>query len=120
MCYFNSFTFFSEKKRLIRPAPFLSSFRIQPIYHYKNLSVAVIATRSATRILLRERGFNRNYIFFAEKLSNLGPVLNKLMQLKLISEGALGGQILQLMGDFCDFAAKLAILTPFQSHFARF
>ena len=26
----------------------------------------------------------------------------------------------QLLGDFCNFAAKIAILTPFESHFARF
>ena len=45
-------------------------------------------------------------MFFAQKMSNLGPVRKKPMQLK--------------QGDFCDFEAKLAILTPFQSHFACF
>ena len=29
---------------------------------------------------------------WAQKLSNLGPVLNKLMQLKRITEGAWGGR----------------------------
>ena len=55
-------------------------------------------------------------MFFAQILSNLGPMLNKLMQLKRVTEGAES----RLLGDFCDFAAKIAILTPFQSHFARF
>ena len=43
-------------------------------------------------------------MFFAQKLSNLGPVLNKPLLLKRVTEGA------QLLGDFCDFAAKIAIL----------
>ena len=55
-------------------------------------------------------------MFFAQKLSNLGPVLNKPLQLKRVTEGPEP----QLLGDFCDFAAKIAILMPFQSHFARF
>ena len=53
-------------------------------------------------------------MFFAQKLSNLGPVQNKPLLLKRVTEGA------QLVGDFGDFAAKIAILTPFESHFARF
>ena len=53
-------------------------------------------------------------MFSAQKLSNLGPVLNKPLQLKRVTEGA------QLLGDFCDFVAKIAILTPFESDFARF
>ena len=53
-------------------------------------------------------------MFFAQKLSNLVPVLNKPLLLKRITEGA------QLLRDFCDFAAKIAILTPFKSHFALF
>ena len=53
-------------------------------------------------------------MFFAQKLSNLGPVLNKPLLLKRVTEWA------QLVGDFRDFAAKIAILTPFKSHFARF
>ena len=53
-------------------------------------------------------------MFFAQKLSNVGPELNKPLLLKRVTEGA------QLLGGFCDFAAKIAILTPFESHFARF
>ena len=53
-------------------------------------------------------------MFFAQKLSNLGPVLNKPLLLKRVTEGA------QLGGDFRDFVAKIANLTPFESHFARF
>ena len=48
-------------------------------------------------------------MFFAQKLSNLGPVLNKPLPLKRVSEGTEP----QLSGDFSDFAAKMAILTPF-------
>ena len=55
-------------------------------------------------------------MFFAEKLSNLGPVLNKPLQLKRVTQEAEP----QLLGDFCNFEAKIAILTPFKSHFARF
>ena len=53
-------------------------------------------------------------MFFAQNLSNLGAVLNKPLLLKRVTEGA------QLLGDFCNVAAKIAILTPFESHFARF
>ena len=59
-------------------------------------------------------------VFFAEKLSNLDAVLNKLMQLKRITDGGLGGQSLQSLVNFGDFATKIAILMAFQSHFARF
>ena len=68
-------------------------------------------------VLLREReGLNQKKMFFAQKLSNLGPLLNKLLQLKRVPEGA----VPLAAGDFCNFAAKIAILTPFKSHFARF
>ena len=51
-----------------------------------------------------------------------------MMQLKHITErpggggggGGGGQQSLQPLGKFCDFAEETAILTPFQSHFARF
>ena len=60
------------------------------------------ATRSATRILLRRRGLEPKLKFFAQKLSNLGSVSNKLMQLMRSIEWAKGGQSLQPLGDFCD------------------
>ena len=68
---------------------------------------------------------NQKYNWFAQKMSSVGPVLNKLlnklMQLKRVTEGAWGReQSLQSLVDFCRSAAKIAILTPFQSHFARF
>ena len=53
-------------------------------------------------------------MFFAQKLSNLGPLLNKPLLLKRVTERA------QLVGDFRDFAAKIAISTAFESRFARF
>ena len=53
-------------------------------------------------------------MFFAQKLFYLGPVLNKPLRLKRVTEGT------QLLGDFWDFAVKIAILTPFESHFSRF
>ena len=46
--------------------------------------------------------------FFPQKLFNLGPVLNKLMHSSVS------------LGDFCDFAEKIAILGLFQLLFARF
>ena len=67
------------------------------------MSTGVNATRSATRVLLSKRergGLNQRQMFFAQKLSNLGPMLNKPLLLKRVTEGA------QLLGDFCDFAAK--------------
>ena len=69
----------------------------------------------ATREELKPKVF----FFFAQQLSNSDPVLNKPMQLKCIAEG-MWGQSPQLLGNFCDFAAKIAILTPFRSHFACF
>ena len=66
-----------------------------PAYNrLKNLSKAVNATRNATRILLKGAGLNQNQNYFAQKLSNLGPVLNKLMQLERITKGAWEGQSL--------------------------
>ena len=53
-------------------------------------------------------------MLFAQKSSNLGPVLNKPLLLKCVTEAA------QLLGDFCNSAAKIASLMPFQSHFAHF
>ena len=78
------------------------------------------ATGSATRILLRG-SLNQNLLlfFFAQKLSNLGPVLNKPMQLKRTAEGA-WGQSPQLLGDFCDFAAKNCDLSAISITFRAF
>ena len=53
----------------------------------KALSAAVIAAKGTTRILL-QRGETK--IIFAEKLSNLGLVLNKLMQLERVTDRGLG------------------------------
>ena len=55
-------------------------------------------TRSATTVLLRERGFAPKVNVFCKKLSNLGHVLSKPLQLKRVTE--------EVLGDFCDFAAK--------------
>ena len=52
------------------------------------MSAGVNATRNATNVLLREReGLNQKQMFFAQKLSNLGPVLNKPLRLKRVTEG---------------------------------
>ena len=58
------------------------------------------------------RGLNQKYNIFAQKLSNLGPLLNKLMQLKRVTE-RVEGESLQPLDNFCDFAAKIAISTLF-------
>ena len=69
----------------IRPATLLSSFRLRRAAHsrLKNLSTTENATRRATRIWLR--GVNQK-IFFAQKLPDLAPVLNTLMQLKHVTD----------------------------------
>ena len=79
-------------------------------------------TSLATRILLRRRGLKPKVKILVQQFSNLYSMLNKLMQLKRITEGARGGngQNLQPLGEFRDFAAKIATLTPFQSQFERF
>ena len=41
-----------------------------------------------TGFCLERGGLNQKWMFFAQKLSNLGPVLNKPMQLKRVTEGA--------------------------------
>ena len=43
---------------------------------------------NASRVLLRERGREPKGMFFAQKLSDLGPVLNKPLLLKRVTEGA--------------------------------
>ena len=75
------------------------------------------ATTRATKILLR--GLNQKFVifFFAQKLPNQAPMLNKLMQLKrdtagiatkylVTVNGGLGGSP-QPLGNFYDFAAKI-------------
>ena len=66
----------------------------------RNLSAAVNAAKRATRMLLR--GVNQTFfvVFFAEKLYNLGLVLNKLMQVKRVTGGTI-------------FRNNISILTPF-------
>ena len=82
----------SEEKRRIRPRRFVARFVFAPYNRLKNLFAAVNATKSATRILLRGRGFEPKLNFLAQKLSNLSPMLNKLMQFKRITEGAWGAE----------------------------
>ena len=83
----------------------------------KTLSAAVNAAQRATRILLK-RGETK--IIFAQKLFNLGLVLNKLMQLERVTDRSLGaeppttGQCLKF------YSTKIAILTAFSSPFALF
>ena len=83
----------------------------------KTLSAAVNAAQRATRILLK-RGETK--IIFAQKLSNLGLVLNKLMQLERVTDRSLGvdppntGQCLRF------YSTKIEILTAFSSPFALF
>ena len=84
---------------------FLARFECGPYNRLKNPSVAMNAPRSATRILLRGRGIEPKENFFPRKLSNLGPLLSKLMQLKHVTEGV-WGQSPQPLGDFRDFAGK--------------
>ena len=56
MPYFNNFAFTSEKKDALGRQLFLSGFVSGPYIRLKNLSAAVNLTRSATRILPREKG----------------------------------------------------------------
>ena len=65
-----------------------------------------------------EGGAYPKVYFFPQKFPNLGPSLNRPLQLKRITKE--GEQSLHPLGDFCNFALKIAILTPFQSYFARF
>ena len=67
----------------------------------------------------KREGLEPKVVFFAQQVSNSDPVLNKPMQLKCIAEGT-WVKSPQPLGNFCNFAAKIVILTPFQSHFARF
>ena len=56
---------------------------------FLTLSASVNAAERATRILLK-RGETK--IIFAQKLSNLGLVLNKLMQLEYVTDRGLGAE----------------------------
>ena len=72
------------------------------------MSAGVNAIRSASRVLLKERGREPKGMFFAQKLSNLGPVLNKPLLLKRVTEGAeppAAGRFLQFCGKNCNFKA---------------
>ena len=99
MLYLKSFVFMSEKRDVQGRQRFLARFVSGPYNRLKNLSAAVNATRSATRILLRGRGLEPKPNFVAQKWSSLGPMLNKLMLLKRVTEGA-WGQCPQPLRDF--------------------
>ena len=86
MCYFDNFEFMSEKQDVQRRQRFLGRFVSCPYNCLKNLTAAVNVTKSATRIFLKGKGLESKAKFFTQKFSNLGPVLNKLMQLKRITE----------------------------------
>ena len=121
MRYFQNFALMFEKRDAYAPQPLSPRFVCAPYNCLKNLFTAVNATRSATRMLLRGRGVESKVVcfFFAQKLPTLGHVLNKPQQLKRITEGA-WMRSPQPLGDFRGFAKNIAILTQFQSHFARF
>ena len=69
-----------------KASPHAKFYSLSTAYNrLKNLSAAVSATRSAIRILLRGRGLEPKVKSFAPKLSKLGPVSNKLMQLMRIT-----------------------------------
>ena len=55
-------------------------------------------------------GLNQKFFcfFFAQKLYNLGPVLNKLMQHQCVTDKGLS---FQPLGNFCDFAREITILS---------
>ena len=68
-----------EKRDVQGRQRFLARF-VFGLYNYlKNRSTEVNATRSASRILGGKVLETKAFFFFARKLSNLGPVLNKLM-----------------------------------------
>ena len=78
-----------KKKVHISPEAFITSFRMRPVFNrLKNMSAGVNGTRSATRVLVRERGLEPKVnVFLLQKVSNLGPVLIKPLQLKCVTEG---------------------------------
>ena len=59
MRYSNNFVFMSEKRDVLGRQPFLNRFVSGPYNRLKNLTAAVNATNSATRILIVKREGNR-------------------------------------------------------------
>ena len=70
----------------MRLAAFLSSFGLQPKITQKNLSAAVNGAIECNQDFAKRSEPKVN--FFAQKLPDLAPVLNKLMQLKRVIDGA--------------------------------
>ena len=82
------------------------------------MSAGVNATRSATKVLLRERVLEPNVNVFCTKIVQFRSRAEQTVATQACyKEGRLSPQGL---GDFYDFAAKKGILTLFKSHFARF
>ena len=82
---FKNSVFMSKKKRRIRSVAFLGSFRLRPII--------------VKKIYSQQWGdLNKNTFFFAPRLSNLSPVLNKLMQLACHSRWAILRQKIPILG----------------------
>ena len=114
MRYFNNFAFMSEKKRYNKGLQrFSGRFLSSPYNRLQNLSAAVNASRSTTRILLRGKRLEPKVKFFLhKKLPNLGPTLNELMQLKRITEAAWGteppiaGRFIVICGKYSNFNAN--------------
>ena len=76
----------------------------------KTLSAAVNAAKRATRILVKRGGTK---IIFAQKLSDLGLVLNKLMQTERVTDRGLRAEPPTTEQCLWFYSTKIATLTAF-------
>ena len=77
---FQKFCIHVLKKRRVSLAVFITHFECGPCNRLKNLSAAVNATKVQPGYHKEGRGLNQKlFVFFAQKLSNLGPLLNNSM-----------------------------------------
>ena len=99
---------------------FLVCFICGPYNRLKNLSAAVNATRNTTTILLREKRLEQKFFCFLREncLILARAELTDATQARhrLGSEGRAPSH----WAVFVILRQKIAIITPFQSHFARF
>ena len=124
--FFHNFVFRSKKKRPGRPAAFLSLFRLRPTITWKIYQLKRMLPDTQPEFCWEGWTSERSK-FFAPKLSDLGSVQNKLMQLQRVTNGDIvieyvvtangaRGRSPQPLGDFCAFAAKHK---KFLRHFNR-
>ena len=125
MCNFLKFCIL-VKKRLIWPAAFLISFRLRPIFTWKMYMQQWLQPKQSCMRFNKKRldftkggRLEQKFKYFHSKMSHLGGVLSKLVQLTHNLDGVWRRSPQQL-GDFYNFFARNSLLSAILIIFRTF